>query len=151
MFNTPIYPTNNPIMNPQQRIEQLVNQHPQYFNQNLQQAVGSQNGWRIIAVSNIEEANATPVDLYGNPLFFFNRATKEIYMKQTDQTGAAPLITFIMKPQEQQIKLSQEQTKPAYDFQSDLRKLNNKVDDIYKVLVPNNNVQQNKPKKEQAV
>ena len=148
MFNTPIYPNSNLMMNPQQRIEQLVNQHPQYFNSNVQQAIGSSNGWRIIPVSNIEEANATPVDLSGNPLFFFNRATKEIYMKQLDQTGAAPLISFTLKPQEQQIKLSQEQTKPAYDFQNDLRKLNNKVDDIYKVLVPSS---QNKPKKEQTV
>ena len=150
MFNTPIYPNTNLMMNPQQRIEQLVSQHPQYFNQNVQQAVGSQNGWRILPVSNIDEANATPVDLSGNPLFFFNRATKEIYMKQLDQTGAAPLISFVLKPQEQQIKLSQEQTKPAYDFQNDLRKLNNKIDDIYKILVPNN-TPQNKPKKEQTV
>lgn len=150
MFNNPIYPNTSLMMNPQQRIEQLVNQHPQYFNQNVQQAVGSQNGWRILPVSNIEEANATPVDLSGNPLFFFNRATKEIYMKQLDQTGAAPLISFALKPQESQIKLSQEQTKPTYDFQNDLRKLNSKVDDIYRVLVPNT-APQNKPKKEQNV
>lgn len=150
MFNTPIYPNTNLMMNPQQRIEQLVSQHPQYFNQNVQQAVGSQNGWRILPVSNIEEANATPVDLSGNPLFFFNRATKEIYMKQLDQTGAAPLISFALKPQESQIKLSQEQTKPVYDFQSDLRKLNDKVEEIRKILIPNNN-SQNKPKKEQTL
>lgn len=138
MFNTPIYPNSNLMMNPQQRIEQLVNQHPQYFSQNVQQALNSQMGWKIQPVSNIEEANATPADLSGNPIFFFNRATTEIYMKQLDQTGAAPLITFTLKPQEQQIKLSKEQIKPTVDFQNDLRKLTNKVDDIYKVLVPNN-------------
>lgn len=135
------------MMNPQQRIEQLVTQHPQYFNQNVQQAVGSQSGWRILPVSNIDEANATPVDLSGNPLFFFNRATKEIYMKQLDQTGAAPLISFVLKPQESQIKLSQEQTKPVYDFQNDLKKLNEKVEEIRKVLICTNSNQ--KPKKEQ--
>lgn len=153
MYNTPIYPNNNLLMNPQQRIEQLVTQHPQYFNQNMQQAVGVQNGWRVILVSNIEEANATPVDLSGNPLFFFNRATNEIYMKQLDQTGAAPLISFVLKPQESQIKLSQEQTKPVYDFQNDLRKLTDKVEEIRRILIPNTpqNNPQNKPKKEQML
>lgn len=148
MFNTPLYPNTNLMMNPQQRVEQLISQHPQYFSQNVQQAVGSQNGWRIIPVSNIEEANATPVDLSGNPLFFFNRATREIYMKQLDQSGAAPLVSFILKPQESQIKLSEQQTKPAYDFQNDLKKLNEKIDEIRKVLVPNTPNISNKPKKE---
>lgn len=144
MFNTPIYPNTNLMMNPQQRVEQLVNQYPQYFNQNVQQAVNTQTGWRILQVSNIEEANATPADLSGNPLFFFNKATKEIYMKQLDQTGAAPLITFNLKPQ-QQTKLPEEQLKPAIDFQNDLKRLTSKVDKMYDVLVPNNN---NKVKKE---
>lgn len=146
MFNTPIYPNNNLMMNPQQRVEQLVSQYPQYFNQNVQQAVNSQNGWRILPVSNLDEANATPADLSGNPVFFFNRASREVYMKQLDQTGAAPLITFILKPQ-QQTKLPEEQLKPAIDFQNDLRKLTSKVDKMYDVLVPNNN-NQNKVKKE---
>lgn len=137
-----MYPTNNPLMNPQQRIEQLVSQYPQYFNQNVQQAMNPQTGWKIVQVSNIEEANATPADLYGNPIFFYNKATKEIYMKQIDQTGAAPLITFMLKPQTQ-IKLSEEQLKPTVDFQNDLRKLTSKVDKMYEVLVPN------KVKKEQ--
>lgn len=137
MFNTPIYPNNNLMMNPQQRVEQLVNQYPQYFNQNVQQAVNTQTGWRILQVSNIDEANATPADLLGNPLFFFNKATKEIYMKQLDQTGAAPLLTFILKPQ--QTKLSEEQLKPAVDFQNDLKRLTSKIDKMYDVLVPNNN------------
>ena len=88
MYNNPIYPNNSLVMNPQQRMEQLVSQYPQYFNQNVQQAIGTQTGWRILQVSNIEEANATPADLTGSPLFFFNKATKEIYMKQLDQTGA---------------------------------------------------------------
>lgn len=144
MYNTPNYPNNGLLMNPQQRIEQLVNQYPQYFNQNVQQAMNTQSGWRIIQVSNIDEANATPADLSGIPIFFFNKATKEIYMKQLDQTGAAPLITFVLKPQEQ-TKLSQEQTKPTVDFQNDLRKLTSKIDKMYDVLVANN---QTKIKKE---
>lgn len=149
MFNTPIYPNPNLMMTPQQRMEQIVNQHPQYFSQNVQQAMGTQTGPRMLFVSNIEEANATPAELSGGPLFFFNRATKEIYMKQLDQTGAAPLITFVLKPQEQQIKLTQEQMKPAVDFQNDLRKLTNKVDEMYRVIVPNNQPKQQKKEGQQ--
>ena len=136
MFNTPINtPFNNNCMAPQQRMEQLVSQHPQYFSQNVQQALNTSTGWKVMPVSNIQEANATPADLYGNPIFFINRAQGEIYMKQLDQTGAAPLITFIMKPQDYQVKLSEEQKQPINEFHNDLRKLTNKIDDIHKVLV----------------
>lgn len=63
------------------------NNYPQY----QQQRVSS--GLKIIPVSNIMEANATPVnDL--EPVFFYNRAENVIYKKQIDSTGAAPIQTF---------------------------------------------------------
>jgi hypothetical protein len=60
--------------------------YPQYQTQRY-------GGLRIIPVSNIMEANATPVnDL--EPVFFFNRAENVIYKKQIDNTGAAPIQTY---------------------------------------------------------
>ena len=58
------------------------------------------SGLKIIPVSNIMEANATPVsDL--EPVFFFNRAENVIYKKQIDNTGAAPIQTFKLEILEQ--------------------------------------------------
>lgn len=134
MYNNQMYPNSNLMYSPQQRMEQMVNQYPQYFSPNVQQAVNTSNGWRTIQVSNIDEANATPAEWGGIPLFFYNRSANEIYMKQMDQSGAAPLITFILKSKQDEIKLSEEQTKPVTDYQNDLRKLNNKVEEIRKIV-----------------
>lgn len=68
------------------------------------------SGLKIIPVSNIMEANATPVnDL--EPVFFFNRAENVIYKKQIDNTGAAPIQTFKMEILEQTPKENPIETK----------------------------------------
>jgi len=78
MYNSP-YPFN-----------QYINSQPQY------------NGGRILFVSNIDEAKATPADMLGNPIFFYNKAANCIYVKQTDATGAAPIREYqLVKPLEQ--------------------------------------------------
>lgn len=78
MFNSP-YPFN-----------QYINNQPQY------------NSGRVLFVSNIEEAKATPADMLGNPIFFYNKAANRIYVKQTDATGAAPIREYeLIKPPEQ--------------------------------------------------
>ena len=45
-------------------------------------------------VSNIAEAIATKPDVTGKPLFFYNKADEEIYVKQYDATGNAPVKTY---------------------------------------------------------
>jgi len=78
MFNSP-YPFN-----------QYFNNQPQY------------NSGKILFVSSIEEAKATPADMLGNPLFFYNKANNCVYIKQTDATGAAPIREYqLVKPPEQ--------------------------------------------------
>jgi len=61
---------------------------PQYFNNTQQQ------GFSTIFVSDIAEAIATKPDLTGKPLFFYNKANEEIYIKQYDNTGLAPVRTY---------------------------------------------------------
>ena len=78
MYNSP-YPFN-----------QYINTQPQY------------NSGRILFVTNIDEAKATPADMLGNPIFFYNKAANCIYVKQTDATGAAPIREYqLVKPPEQ--------------------------------------------------
>lgn len=74
MFNT-----YNPYYTPQQRLQQMEQQYANYTQSQMQP---QPQGFRVIPVANIEEANATPVDTIGDtPSFFFNRAKNEIYLK----------------------------------------------------------------------
>lgn len=82
-------------------------QYPSYYQNALQQNYAQQqaqqqaqqNHYRVILVSNEEEAKATPADLNGNPTFFYNKSVNKIYLKQINpQTGAAPLQIFNAAP-----------------------------------------------------
>lgn len=90
---------NSPYVDPQMQLNQLAVRYPQYFNQqsyNVPQQPYVNNG-RIVFVTNIEEAKATPADMLGNPIFFYNKSKNEIYIKQTDATGAAPIREYEQK------------------------------------------------------
>jgi len=65
---------NNPW---QQRLQQMEQQYPQY---SMPQTQGLR--YNVIPVTNEQEALAAIVDTTGNPTFFYNKAKKEIYVKQ---------------------------------------------------------------------
>ena len=85
------------------------------------------NGLKIYSVSNIMEANATPVENL-EPVFFYNKAENVIYKKQIDGTGAAPIQTF---------KLSLtpiEEEKQSNIYEDNFKAINDRLDDIEKLL-----------------
>jgi hypothetical protein len=85
---------------------------------------------RIYSVSNIMEANSTPVDNF-EPIFFFNRAENVIYKKQIDGTGAAPI--QIYKLAEPQHEISNENTSGNINtYEENFKALNDKIDGLYK-------------------
>lgn len=110
-------------MNPQARLEQLISQYPQYFNQGMQQSIAPQQGYRTILVSNIDEANATPVDSSGT-IFFYNRSQNEVYLKQIDASGSAPLQKFVLAS----TVVAEKPTKVSYD--KDFKTINEKLDEL---------------------
>lgn len=110
-------------MNPQARLEQLINQYPQYFNQGMQQNINPQQGYRTVQVSNIDEANATPVDSSGT-IFFYNRSQNEVYLKQIDASGSAPLQKFVLAS----TVANEKPTKVSYD--KDFKTINEKLDEL---------------------
>lgn len=72
---------------PQQRLNQLEQQYPQYAQQMPQV---QPQGYRTTLVSNIDEANASQVTTDGQPAFYYNKGKGEIYLKQFDiNTGGA--------------------------------------------------------------
>ena len=82
----------------------------------------------IIFVSNIAEANATKPDVTGKPLFFYNKADEEFYIKQYDNIGLAPLKTYKLV-----VEAIEPQANPIIDS---IKSLNDKLDDIKKLLTP---------------
>ena len=74
----------NPMINAQQRLNQMESQFVQQQTQTF----------NIIPVTSVEEANAYRVDLYGTPTFFYNAGSNEVYLKRTNQTGLADFIVF---------------------------------------------------------
>jgi len=79
-------------------------------------------------VSDIAEAIATKPDVTGKPLFFYNKATEEIYLKQYDNTGAAPVKTYKLV-----VETAQPETNP---YLESFKSLDHKLDDIKKLLTP---------------
>ena len=94
--------------------------HQQQYPYQYQQ----RNQLRIIPVSNIMEANSTPVDGF-EPMFFYNRAENVIYMKQLNQTGAAPIQVF---------KLETQQETPVNPYENDFKLITEKIDGLYSLL-----------------
>lgn len=82
---------------------------------------------KTYAVSNIAEANATPVDNY-EPVFFYNKAENVIYKKQIDGTGAAPIQTF--KLDLNPVK----EEKHINSYENDFKAINDRLDGIEKLL-----------------
>lgn len=88
MFNT-----NYGYNLPQQR---LMNYEQQYLQPQMQPQMQMQQPYfKMIAVTNEQEANATPVDIMnGTPTFFYNKSSNEIYMKQSLPNGTANFVKF---------------------------------------------------------
>ena len=96
------------------------NNYPQYQQQRM-------NFLKMIPVSNIMEANATPVnDL--EPVFFFNRAENIVYKKQIDNTGAAPTQMY-------KLEISDE-TQKENPIETKLNLIDERLNSIEELLKP---------------
>ena len=92
------------------------------------------NQLRIMPVSNIMEANATPVEGF-EPMFFYNRAENVIYMKKLNQFGAAPIQTFKLETSEQ-VLMNENDKKDINLYQNHFDSINEKLDGLYQLLKP---------------
>lgn len=95
---------------------------PQY-----QQAPRQVQMFRMYPVSNIMEANATPVDNF-EPVFFYNRAENVVYMKKMLQDCSAPIQVFKLHPADS--PLSDEKQKRENIYENDFEAINEKISDL---------------------
>lgn len=89
----------------------------------MPQRLDQQMFFRMIPVTNIEEANATQVDIQGTPTFFYNQSANEVYLKKLNiNTGKADFVKFA--------KVNQ-----VADTKDDnFKKLCDKIDGLYSLL-----------------
>ncbi len=88
----------------QQRLAEMEQQYPQFSQQNsIQQPMSmNQNFVKCRAVTSIDEAKASIIDLDGSINVFTDIGNKKIYTKQINLDGTASLKTYIL--QEEPIK-----------------------------------------------
>lgn len=125
MFNS--YP--NMYHNPYQ--ERLANMEQQAYQQAQSFPQAQTYQFKMMLVSNIEEANATPVDtLNGLPSFFYNKSQNEIYMKQFNSvSGGAIFQTY-------KLQMVENPAKQADPYEAEFRAINEKIDGLYSLLKP---------------
>ena len=103
----------------------------QMFNPSLQQ----QNVLRMLAVTNKEEANATPVEFNGVPTFFYNQSTNEIYKKQFDINSGLAVLQEFKKSEPLPEPISKENEVLSINpYENDFKALNDKIDGLQKTF-----------------
>lgn len=112
-------------------MQNFMSQQPQFNNPYMPQLQQIQqqrqpNFLKMIAVTNREEANATPVEFNGVPMFFFNQNSNEIYLKQFDIATGGKLETY------RKIDTVAEPEKVVE--QPNYKELNTKIDEIHALL-----------------
>ena len=85
---------------------------------------------KIYSVSNILEANATPVENL-DPIFFFNRSENVIYKKQIDGTGAAPIQIYQLA-EPQHTTTSENTSANINPYEENFKALNDRLDILQK-------------------
>ena len=97
----PIYPMGYPYnmgyqqpmryQTPQQRLAEMEQQYPQFASNNQ-----GQNFMKCRAVTSIDEAKASMIDLDGSINVFTDIGNKKIYTKQMNLDGTATLKTYVL-------------------------------------------------------
>lgn len=105
-----------------------MNTQPSYQQFGTQQNQMQTPMFATTFVSDIAEAVATKPDVTGKPLFFYNKSQEEIYVKQYDNSGAAPVKTYKLV-----IETNEPQNNPVLEG---FKALDTKLEDIKKLLTP---------------
>lgn len=132
MYNQPMfYPT--PMMqNPQQRLQVLEAQYPQFSQPGYIQPVQQHNVIKGRPVANEEEANAAMIDFDGSLFVFPDKAHGKIYTKQLGMDGNIVFLRYVLEQQVpmQNPNIIQEQPQAFVTVDA----FNKTIDEVYKKL-----------------
>ena len=81
----------------QQKLAELEQQYPQFAQQSNFQPNGVQNYMKCRAVTSVDEAKASIIDLDGSIHVFTDIGNKKIYTKQINLDGTASLKTYTLQ------------------------------------------------------
>lgn len=135
----------NPMLNAQQRLNQMEQQYPQFANGNqifqnpqmMQSQVQPMNNiLKGRAVTSIDEAKAAMIDLDGSVFVFPDMANKKIYTKQINLDGTAslnvysldePVVNNVSKTEEQSVVTKEEFDNTISQLTNYIKTLENKL------------------------
>ena len=105
-----------------------------YIPQNpYQQPMYRQFSHKLFPISNDSEMASMAVDYSGNPTYFHNQATDEIYIKYFElKTGLTPIIKYVRE--DKLVQPKQEQAQPATNYDEKFNQLNAKFDTVLALL-----------------
>ena len=95
---------------------------------------------KIFPVSNILEANSTPVESL-DPIFFYNKAENLIYKKQIDGTGAAPIQVYKFEPLNEPLS-DDKKSGNMKTYEKELKAINDRLDGLYELLMPKQEIKE---------
>lgn len=98
------------------------------LNSNIYPYYQNITGFRIIPVAKIEETASIYPDLQGNPLFFFDQARNEIYVKQRKvQTGEIEVLRYALSVEPMQKAQEIDYMEHINALRSDIERINEAI------------------------
>ena len=115
--------------------------NPYYAPQTHYPIQNQPQNYRIIPITNKNEINSFVADFNGTPLYFHNQSNNEIYVKQFDiKTG----ITTLQEFKRTDIPVDEVKEPDKNIYEKDFKNLNNRLDELYKLLKSENEEKVNK-------
>lgn len=90
-------------------------------------------GYRMVPIASEAEMAGVAVDYSGNPTYFHNQSTNEIYIKYFDiKTGLTPIIKYIRE--DKMVQPNHEEQQAPRDYVDKMNQLNAKFDTVLALL-----------------
>ena len=97
------------------------------------------NGFRVVSIANETEINSIADDYSGIPIYFHNRATNEIIIKQFDIKTGLTTIQKYVKSDGTEGQISKENVKSDVDYSENFNAINERIDGL-KSMIENLNI-----------
>ena len=97
-----------------------------------------QNGFRVVPIANETEINSIADDYSGIPIYFHNRSSNEIIVKQFDIKTGLTTIQKYVKSDSTEGQISKENVKSDVDYSENFNAINDRIDGL-KLMIENLN------------
>lgn len=132
MYNQPMFYPTPMFQSPQQRLQALEAQYPQFAQPGYTQPIQQQPVVKGRPVANEEEANAAMIDFDGSLFVFPDKAHGRIYTKQLGMDGNIVFMRYVLEQQAPVQSSTPVQEQPQAFVTIDA--FNKALDDVYQKM-----------------